>query len=369
MLAIDIRVQRARFSLDAKLAIPTPGVTALFGPSGAGKTTLAHAVAGLVPTSGTISLDGETLLDTTRGICLPPEQRAVGCVFQDARLFPHLSVAGNLDFGLKRQRRAVYAQRAEVIELLGLSSLLRRSPHQLSGGERQRVALGRALLGQPRLLVLDEPLAAIDTARREEVLPYLEVLRDRFRIPMLYVSHQYEEVLRLAAQVVLVDQGQIVATDTPAALSLSTALRSRVGTGGVGTVIETEVVAKDAADGLITVMLGGHPLRLNANVDAIGTHLRLRVLASDVILATECPNGLSVRNALPGRIERLEAEDHGWFLATVLIGQDRILARITRSAIDDLALTPGLKVWALVKAASLNQGLYRTSAAAPSVLD
>lgn len=367
MLQLDIRVRRDRFSLDAKLSIPTPGVTALFGPSGAGKTTLAHAVAGLVPTIGTISLDGETLLDTTRGISLPAEQRAVGCVFQDARLFPHLTVASNLDFGLRRQRRTVYAQRGEVIELLGLSSLLTRSPHQLSGGERQRVALGRALLGQPRLLVLDEPLAAIDSVRREEVLPYLAVLRDRFRIPMLYVSHQYEEVLRLAAQVVLMDRGHIVATDTPAALSLSTALRTRVGTSGVGAVIETEVVAKNEADGLITVLLGGHPLRLNASADAVGAHLRLRVLASDVILATACPIGLSVRNALPGRIEQLEAEDNGMFLATVLIGQDRLLARITRSAIDDLALAPGLEVWALVKAASLNQGLYRASPA-PSAL-
>jgi molybdate transport system ATP-binding protein len=364
MLALNIRIERGGFGLDAHLAIPTPGVTALFGPSGAGKTTLAHAVAGLVTASGTIALDGETLLDTQRGICVPVEQRAIGCVFQDARLFPHLTVAGNLDYGLRRQRRVVYAQRDEVIALLGLASLLSRLPHQLSGGERQRVALGRALLGQPRLLVLDEPLASIDAARREDVLPYLEILRDRFCVPMLYVSHQYEEVLRLAAQVVLMDRGQIVATDTPAALSLSNALRSRVGTGGVGAVIETEVVAKNETEGLITVLLGGHALRLNASADAVGTRLRLHVLASDVILATERPHGLSVRNALPGEIEDLEAEENGMVLATVVIGSDRLLARITRSAVEDLALTTGRPVWALVKAASLNQGLYRPTAAA-----
>lgn len=215
-------------------------------------------------------------------------------------------------------------------------------------------------------MILDEPLASIDSARREEVLPYLERLRDRFRIPMLYVSHQYEEVLRLAAQVVLMDRGRVVASDTPAALSLSGALRARVGSAGVGAVIETEVISKNETEGLITVSLGGHPLRLNASADAIGAHLRLHILASEVILATERPQGLSVRNALPGKIEQLEAEENGMVLATVAIGGDRLLARVTRSAVDDLALTPGLEVWALVKAASLNQGLYRPTTATHS---
>ncbi len=359
MLDIDLRVTRDSFQLDATLNIPTPSITALFGPSGAGKTTLAHAVAGLVPACGRITLDGVDLLDSKRGINVPVERRRIGCVFQDARLFPHLRVSENLLYGYRRHQGRAYATTEDVIGLLGLETLLDRRPHQLSGGERQRVALGRALLAQPRLLVLDEPLASIDRARRDEVLPYLEVLRDRYQIPMLYVSHQYDEVLRLAAQVALIDSGRILAFDTPAALSVSPELRSRVGSAGVGAVIETEVTARDSSTGLITVALGDHSLRLQGGGDVLGTRLRLHILASEVILATELPQGLSVRNAVAGILERLDDESNGLIVATIAVGNARLLARITRSAVDDLALTTGRQVWALVKAASLTLGVYR----------
>jgi molybdate transport system ATP-binding protein len=362
MLTLQVRIARNAFELNAELCIPTPGVTALFGPSGAGKTTLAHAVTGLVEATGRIELDGEVLLDSDRGICVPVEARAIGCVFQDARLFPHLNVTQNLEYGLRRQRRLTYAKREDVITLLGLESLLERMPHQLSGGERQRVGLGRALLSQPRLLILDEPLASIDGARREEVLPYLERLRDRFRIPMVYVSHQYDEVLRLAANVIVMDQGRILSMDTPSALSLSPTLHTRIGSAGVGSVIETAVVARDENTGLITVMLGGHPLRLQGTADNVGVHLRLHVLANEVILATAAPHGLSVRNAVPGTVEGLSAEGNGLVLVTVCVGRDRLLARVTQAAVKDLSLAPNQPIWALIKAASLAQGLYRPNA-------
>lgn len=359
MLRINLRILRDPFEMSAVLDLPTPGITALFGRSGAGKTTLAHAIAGLVPAEGHIELDGEVLLDSSRGWNVPSERRRIGCVFQDARLFPHLNVAQNLKYGLRRHSGPTYAQWDEVIPLLGLEHLLPRQPHQLSGGEKQRVALGRALLAQPRLLILDEPLASIDRVRRDDVLPYLEQLRDRYRLPMLYVSHQYEEVLRLAAHVVLIEGGKILAHDTPSTLSLSPTFRSRVGTMGVGAVIDCDVVSTDRSNGLMTVGLGGHVLRLShRDDDPVGRRIRLHVLANEVILATEAPTGLSVRNALPGTIETLEVESDGLVLATVNVGSERLLSRITRAAVEELGLAPGRPVWALIKAASLSQGRY-----------
>lgn len=359
MLRMDLRIRRAPFEMSASLALPTPGITALFGRSGAGKTTLAHAIAGLVPSEGFLELDGEVLLDSSRGWCVASERRRIGCVFQDARLFPHLDVSQNLLYGLRRQSGTRYAQWDDVIPLLGLESLLRRRPHQLSGGEKQRVALGRALLAQPRLLILDEPLASIDQVRREDVLPYLEQLRDRYRLPMLYVSHQYEEVLRLAAHVVLIEGGAILAHDTPSALSLSPIFRARVGALGVGSVVECDVVGSDPATGLMTVGLGGHTLRLtHQKGDVVGGRVRLHVLANEVILATEAPVGLSVRNALPGSIESIDEESDGLVLATVRVGSERLLSRITQAAVVELGLVPGRPVWALIKAASLSQGRY-----------
>jgi molybdate transport system ATP-binding protein len=358
MLRAALRVQADSFTLAAQLELPTPGVTALFGPSGAGKTTLAHAIAGLVPADGFIELDGEVLLDTQRGIHVPCERRRIGCVFQDARLFPHLSVLNNLRYGLQRAAGPTYAHWDEVMALLGLDALLQRRPHQLSGGEKQRVALGRALLAQPRLLLLDEPLASIDRARRDDVLPYLELLRDRYQLPMLYVSHQYDEVLRLANFVVLLDGGGVLAHDTLSALSVSPAYRSKLGGAGIGAVIESRVLATDAAHGLMTVDLGGYPLRLHNVGDPVGRAIRLHVLANDVILALDPPAGLSVRNALPATVESLDAEPNGLVLVTIAVGGVRLLSRVTPSAVEELNLQCGCALWALVKAASLTQGLY-----------
>jgi molybdate transport system ATP-binding protein len=364
----DLAVVRGGFRLEARFAAPTPGVIALFGPSGAGKSTLVNAIAGLVPARGRIRLDGTVWQDDASGTNVPAERRRIGYVFQDARLFPHLDVAGNLDYGARRAPRdGHYVDRGELIALLGLGPLLGRRVHQLSGGERQRVALGRALLAQPRLLLLDEPLASIDAARRDEVLPYLESLRDRYAVPMLYVSHQYDEVLRLATQLVLLADGRIQGCGAPGELSLDPALRRLIGTDAVGAVLDAEVTAVDAAAGLASVAIGPGRLRLPLPGAAPGARLRLNVLARDVILATEPPHALSVRNVLEGTLAEVVAESPDEALAIVALGGPRLLARVTRAAVEELGLTPGRRVWALVKAASLRGHAFaRTAPRAPA---
>jgi len=355
MLSVDVSLARGGFLLEARFESPTPGVTALFGASGTGKTTLVHALAGLMrPARGRIALERREWFDAAHGIDVPAERRRIGCVFQDARLFPHLDVAGNLDYGARRAPDVGrFAVRAEVIELLGLGALLGRRAHQLSGGERQRVALGRALLSQPALLLLDEPLAAVDVARREEVLPYLETLRDRYEIPMLYVSHQFDEVLRLANYVVLLAKGQVAAAGTPAELAGDARLAAVIGADAVGAVLEAQVQSVDGTTGLASVPIGRAHLRLALPGASPGTRLRLNILARDVILATASPQGLSVRNALPGQLIALADEGPDSVLATVETGGVRLLARVTRAAVTELRLRPGEPVWALVKAASL----------------
>ena len=358
-IEINLIAARGPFRLEARFNAPTPGVIALYGPSGAGKSTLVNAIAGLGAATGVIRIAGETWLDSASGIDRAAEHRGVGYVFQDARLFPHLDVSGNLAYGERRAagRRRI-ATRGDVVDLLGLGALLARRPHQLSGGERQRVALGRALLAQPRLLLLDEPLASIDVARREEVLPYLLRLRDAARVPMLHVSHQYDEVLRLATHLVLIDGGRIVASGSPAGLSADLALRRLVGPDGVGTVLEAEVAEVDATSGLVGVPVGAGRLRLSYPGAAPGDRVRLHILARDVIVATEEPRGLSVRNALPAVLVRLEDESADDVLAMLEMGSVTVMARITRAAARELRLAPGMPVWGLVKAASLRGHAY-----------
>jgi molybdate transport system ATP-binding protein len=355
VLEFEVSATQGGFALAARFVAPTPGVTALFGPSGAGKSTVVKAIAGLLPgASGRVCFDGTHWLDSVNGTDVPAERRRVGCVFQDLRLFPHLDVLGNLRYGDRRAPAAGrYATLEEIVALLGLGALLSRRVHQLSGGERQRVALGRALLAQPRLLLLDEPLAALDLARREEVLPYLESLRDRYAIPMLYVSHQYDEVLRLATHIVLLERGRVLANGTPAALGLDPRLRSLIGSEAVGAVLDLEVLAVDAASGLASVALGTATLRFAMPGAQRGALVRVHILARDVILATAPPQGLSVRNALPATLAALVDEGPDAVLATLEVAGTQLLARITRAAVAELGLAAPMPVWALIKAASL----------------
>jgi molybdate transport system ATP-binding protein len=334
MLTVNVALRRGAFALQVAFAAPTPGIVAVFGRSGCGKTTLIDILAGLLkPDTGAVRLDDVVLLDTAAGYLLPAERRRIGYVFQDTRLFPHLDVRANLRYGEKRSpARPRTIGFDEVTALLGLAPFLARRPNSLSGGERQRVALGRALLSQPRLLLLDEPLASLDAARRDEVLPYLETLRDRLSIPMIYVSHQFEEVLRLADHVVLIEAGQVVAQGSVDEVSLRPELRAIVGTEAVGAVLEGTITAVEAS-GLAVLALGQGSLRL--------------------ILATEPAQGLSVRNSIKGEIVDIRAEEHEARLVTVDIGGASVLSRVTSEALESLQLSIGSPVWVLVKAVSM----------------
>ncbi|MCL4778161.1 MAG: molybdenum ABC transporter ATP-binding protein [Gammaproteobacteria bacterium] len=366
MLDVSVQCRLGEFMLDAAFAAPAPALVALFGASGSGKTSLVNAVAGLLrPDAGRISLDGELLFDAATGIDLPAEQRRLGYVFQDARLFPHLDVRGNLEFGLRRQHAAVRIGFDDVVALLGLGPLLERRPRGLSGGERQRVALGRALLAQPRLLLLDEPLASLDVARREEVLPYLERLRDHWRLPMLYVSHQLDEVLRLATHVVLMEQGRVAATGPLAEVVLQPALGRLAGEAAVGAVLDSTVTAVDAATGLATVSAGTGRLRVPAAGLAPGMAVRLQLLAREVIVATQPPQGLSVRNALAGTVTAVDVESPHSRLVSLDVGGVIVLARVTALAAAELGLAPGMPAWALVKAVSLRACAHGPGAPRP----
>ncbi len=353
MLRVQARKQRGEFLLDVNFAAPTPGVVALFGRSGCGKSTLVNLLSGLLrPDAGSIYLNDIALFDDKAGVSLPAETRRIGYVFQDAKLFPHYSVLGNLQYGLKRARSTQLIGQEETIALLGLESLLTRRPHELSGGERQRVALGRALLSQPQLLLLDEPLASLDSARREEVLPYFERLRDRLAIPMVYVSHQFDEVMRLATHVVVLDNGRVAIEGDVNSVSLHPALRAIVGADSVGAVLDGEVIAQHPESGLVVVNAGGGSLHIHSQAP-VGARVRVQVLARDIILATQPVEGLSVRNSLVGNLLKLEPDDAFSELAYVGLGSTVVLARITRSASHALKLKPGQLVWVLVKAVSL----------------
>jgi len=342
------------FRLDATLTAPTPGVIALFGRSGSGKSTLTNVIAGLLtPDVGTVTLDGEQLTDMRQGIVVPVERRRIGYVFQDARLFPHLSVARNLRYGERRRRAAsTVSGFDEVVALLGLTPLLQKKPRQLSGGERQRVSLGRALLSQPRLLLLDEPLASLDVARREEVLPYLVALRDRLSIPMVYVSHQFEEVLRLATHLVLLEGGRVLAEGPVDEMSLYPALQDIIGPDLVGAVVEGLVTRVNTETGSAELALGTGTLQVSLHEVPVGSRVRLQLLARDVILATQPVQGLSVRNALASTVIAIADDWFGAALVRVDVGGAIVLARITQDALRALRLRPGDAVWTLIKAVS-----------------
>jgi molybdate transport system ATP-binding protein len=364
VLRVSLAKRRAGFTLTAAFAAPTPGVIALFGPSGSGKSTLVEMIAGLLePDEGQVELGGTVLTDTRRGIAIRPERRRIGYVFQDGRLFPHLTAGGNLRYGAKRAGAAPpYVRFDEVVELLGLGALLARRPHELSVGERARVALGRALLSQPQLLLLDEPLASLDVARREEVLPYLESLRDRLSIPMVYVSHQFDEVLRLATHLVLLDSGRVLADGPVTDISLRPELRPLIGPDLVGAVLDGLVTSVDAPGGTVQLAIGAGTLQVSLRGVPVGARVRVQLLARDIILAIQPIQGLSVRNALLGTVTEVSAGDAAGVLVAVDVGGARVLARITEAARQALRLRSGDAVWALVKAMSTRGHAFRVPA-------
>jgi molybdate transport system ATP-binding protein len=361
MLHVSVSKRWPAFSLEASFTAPLPGVTALFGRSGSGKTTLINLIAGLLaPDSGEIRLGDQVLTDTRRGIAVAVEQRRMGYVFQDARLFPHLTVEGNLRYGEKRAGTAPpVIGFEEIVALLGLVTLLQRKPRQLSGGERQRVSLGRALLSHPRLLLLDEPLTSLDVARREEVVPYLVALRDRLSVPMVYVSHDFDEVLRLATHVVLLDAGRVLAYGAVNEISLHPQLQHIVGPDLVGAVVEGVVTRLDPQRGSAELAVGTGTLQVALRDVPLGARVRLQLLARDVILATQPVQGLSVRNALASTVIAIADDEFGGVLVKLDVGGALVLARITHAAREALNLRPGDAAWTLVKAVSTRGHAFR----------
>ncbi|HEU4530540.1 MAG TPA: molybdenum ABC transporter ATP-binding protein [Steroidobacteraceae bacterium] len=353
MLEIRCSLARGAFALDVDLALPSSGVNTLFGASGAGKSTLIEVLAGLLPAQGRIALDGEVLLDTHGGIDVPAARRAIGYVFQDGRLFPHYDVEGNLRYGERRARgRAARVRFEQVLELLGIGALLQRRPAQLSGGEKQRVALGRALLSQPRLLLLDEPLAALDVARKQELLPYFERLRDEFSIPIVYVSHAFDEVIRIAQHVVLLDRGRVTLAAPLAEACLSPLVHAITGAGVVGAVLEGVVISDAGSEGgsaATLVRCGELRVRMAQTTLAPGAHVRLHLAADDVAVAREPPRAISIRNVIAARIQRLEPGEAS-VLVHLLAQGERLLARVTHGAARELNLESGGECYALFKA-------------------
>ncbi|WP_127902598.1 molybdenum ABC transporter ATP-binding protein [Solirhodobacter olei] len=344
------------FRLDAAFEAPA-GLTVLFGRSGSGKTTVVNAVAGLLrPDRGRVTVAGRALCDSATGLWLPPHRRRIGYVFQEGRLFPHMTVRQNLAYGARfAPRGATGADLGPVVELLGIGHLLTRRPGALSGGEKARVAIGRALLSRPELLLMDEPLAALDQARKEEILPYLERLRDETRVPILYVSHSVAEVARLATTLVLMHEGQVERTGPAAEVLADPASAQAIGLAEAGAVIEARVVGEEA-DGLSVLQTSAGRLYL-PRIDAPpGACLRIRIHASDVILSRGAPQGLSALNILPGRVEAVHLGEGPGAIVRLRSGQDVILARLTRRSVVALGLAPGTECHAIVKTVAVARG-------------
>lgn len=340
------------FALDVNLRLPGRGVTALFGASGSGKTTLLRCVAGLHRAeAGFLRVHDQVWQDVNRW--LPTHQRPLGYVFQEASLFAHLSVLGNLRYGMRRSTVHPAWRLEQAIALLGIEHLLERRPDRLSGGERSRVAIARALAVNPKILLLDEPLAAMDLRRKREILPYLERLREELDLPMLYVSHVPDEVARLADHLVVLDSGRALASG-PIAETLSRIdLPLRLGEDA-GAVLDAWVAEVDPTWHLAHLAFDGGSLWTRDAGVAVGKRVRVRVLARDVSLATERPRPSSIQNVFEGQVESMADDDHpGLILVRVRIGATRIVARLTKRAAADLGIVDGQKVWAQIKSVAL----------------
>jgi len=330
----------------------TARVTALFGPSGSGKSSVLMMIAGhRQPQHGRIQIAETVLFDSDQKINLPPEQRHLGIVFQEGRLFPHLSVRDNLLFGYRRrladQRHVSFDP---VVAVLGIGPLLDRRPATLSGGEKQRVAIGRALLQSPRLLLMDEPLAALDTQRKAEVLPFIATLSKEFKLPILYVSHAMDEVIQLADHLILVERGQIAASGMVDTLLARPDLAPLTGAGHAGAVLIARIIAHDLAGCLTHLDVAGDRLRLSGLLGRVGETVRVRIQARDIALALQAPTGTSLRNILSVQIQEILPAQSQGCVNVMLSWHDSVLwAQITQAAMIELQLSPGQHVFALIK--------------------
>ena len=349
-VSLSVRKTHGAFTLDAAFE-STGHITALFGRSGAGKTTLVNLVAGLSrPDDGSVRVNGDTLVDTSNGLFVPAHRRRIGYVFQEGRLFPHLSARGNLLYGNRAAPKSErWAQLDPVVGLLGIEHLLDRRPSSLSGGEKQRVAIGRALMSSPRLLLMDEPLAAIDQSRRSEILPYLDRLRSEMQIPIVYVSHSVEEIARIADTMIVLDNGKVTHSGSTRAVLAGLDLGSLDG-GEPGVILTGTVSSVDPTRAIIAHPTG--QLTVPMVELPVGAEARIRVHARDVAIAIGEPGRISIRNRLPATISEIRPEASGVDIRLDLAGEP-LLARLTADAVEDLQLAKGSKVTALIKAVAV----------------
>ena len=353
-LSVDIRLPRDRFVLEVSQTFSAQGVTTLFGPSGCGKSSLLRVIAGHEPRAlGNVVCGEDVWLG---GKTMPAHQRRVGFVFQDARLFAHLDVAGNLAFAEKRARHDSGIRRDAVIEALGIDALLHRPVQDLSGGERQRVSIARSLLGQPRLMLMDEPLAALDHRAKARILPMIADLPKRFGVPVIYVTHALDEVAQISDHVVMMQSGKVIADGPVSEMLERPDLQGLSGRFEAGTILEGVVAGHDQEMHLTSVDVGGLAFEMPYLDAPIGQSLRLRVRARDVTLAVKRPEGISTRNIHDGRILKLSPEAGSAFVEVLIdLGATHLQARVTRAAVRDLALTEGSNVFALVKSVSFDR--------------
>ena len=370
-LAIDIRLSRGNFSLRFDAELQLEGITAVFGPSGAGKTTLLRVVAGLEKGAvGRVALGGELWQDTHRRVMVPAHARRLGYVFQDGRLFPHLSVEGNLHFAAEHSRRQDRSSHAgqggrggrarnvgaraasedamsSVVQALDLKDLLGRKPDTLSGGEIQRVAMGRALLTAPRVMLLDEPLSALDVRRKAEIIPYVERLAGDFGVPVLYVTHNVDEVARLASSMVLLSDGRVAAMGGVAEILERVELWPITGRLEAGSVLEA--ITGETRDGMTSLDVEGEAMRVPALGVGVGTPVHLRVQARDVAISIERPERLSIRNVLPASLVSIEFTEPPFVELLLDVHGQHLRSRVTREAVEELGLREGQAVFALIK--------------------
>lgn len=354
-LEVSLRHRQGAFALD--LAFDSPGgLVALFGPSGSGKTTVVRAIAGLLRAEqARIVVDGQVLVDSAARVFLPPHRRRIGYVFQEPRLLPHLSVRQNLDYGgwfAPRGARVSAAEFARLVELLDIGPLLSRHPGRLSGGERQRVAIGRALLSSPQLLLMDEPLSQIDENRKSEILPYIERMRDEVKVPIVYVSHALDEVVRLAGRLVCIQDGRLLASGPIGEVLTRTDLPMFAQRADAGAVLEARVLAHDEAYALSRLACAGGELWVPRLPTPPGGTVRLWVRAQDVMLALELPQGISALNHLQGEVLALGDSGLGTVMVRLDCGGTPLLARVTRLSAERLRLRVGLRLQALIKSVS-----------------
>jgi molybdate transport system ATP-binding protein len=356
-LLVDIRKTLGPFVVDARFGC-AGGVTALFGKSGAGKTSIVQMLAGLVtPESGRIEIDGQPVYDSAERIDIPAQNRRIGYVFQDARLFPHMNVRRNLEYGIRRNRHgdARNPSFADVVEVLAIGPLLNRQPHLLSGGEKQRVAIGRALLSAPRLLLMDEPLAALDAERKWEIIPFIDRIHKEFGTPIVYVSHAVDEILQIADTMVVIVDGGVAAAGPVEDIMNRPDLVRAAGDGNAGSVIPVRVDRYDNEYGIASLSFAGGAFQVTAPGLKTGDRLRIRVRARDVSLATTRPRDVSVLNIFEGIVGAVSNAQAPQVDVSIDVGGATIWSQITRKSLDELAIAPGAKVFAMVKAVAIDR--------------